>query len=351
MKKRLSLLMCLCIILVLAVTPILTSCSTAPGDSEPGGEEPPEGSESADAEWPETLRMGGASVGGMLYVIVGGYANMVQNFVGINTTVEETGGPVDNIQLIQNKQNEMGAASSGTLYEAWNGEAWADGTEYRDIRAIVPTHPSYSYITFLAKNPINSWDEVPEKTIGYGPQTGTPATQFPKHFEISGISPKKAVYASFGDVQSQLKDGLIDGIIYIASYPYAPQVEMEATMEAGMLAPPPEVIDELVEQHPYFAKGVLPKDSYPSVKEDMDTSVMWTYIIGHKNLPEDLVYEMTKSSYEEVEYLKTALATWDQYMKPEVMLTSPIPLHPGAIKYYREIGLDIPDKLIPPEMK
>ena len=359
MKKRRTFIMSICIVFVLLIMPILSSCSAPKNDSQTSSEAPantesvdtPKSNETDKSNWPKTLRIGGASVGGMLYVVTAGYANMVQEYLGVNTTVEETGGPVDNITLIQSKQNELGTASAGTLYEGWNGEAWANGKKHQDVRALVPTYYQLSYITYLQNNPINSWDELPNKVIGYGPKTGTPATQFPKHFEISGISPKEAVYGTFGDVQNQLKDGLIDGVLYIASLPYAPQVEMEATMEAGMLVPPEDVVDKLVEKYPYFAKDVLKKGAYPSVKEDMTTSVMWTYIVGHKDLPEDLVYEMTKKSYEEVEFLKTSLSTWDQYMKPEVMLTSPIPLHPGAIRYYREVGLDIPDKLIPDEMK
>ena len=105
------------------------------------------------------------------------------------------------------------------------------------------------------------------------------------------------------------------------------------------------------DKYPYFSKGVLPAGSYKSVKEDMHTVVVWMYFIANKKMPDSLAYEITKASFDHVDYLKAGLPTWDRYMKAENMFSSPVPLHRGAIQYYKEIGVKIPARLIPPEGK
>ena len=83
----------------------------------------------------------------------------------------------------------------------------------------------------------------------------------------------------------------------------------------------------------------------------MSTVVVWMYFIANKSMPDSLAYEITKTSFEHVDYLKSGLPSWDKYMKAENMFGSPVPLHRGAVQYYREKGVKLPASLIPPEGK
>ena len=306
---------------------------------------------SADrSSWPKQLRIGGASIGGTQYVGTARFGNMLQEFLKVNATTETSAGPADHIKLINRGEMELGGATSGPLYEGWHGEAWAKGTNYRNVRALVPFYSAFTYVTVLAKSPVKTLKDLDGRKLGVGPRGGTPQTQFPKIFEILGVKPNY-VLGTFGDVQSQLKDGLIEGVAYMAAHPYAAQVELEATHEARLIPPDAATVDAFVKKYPYYSKGVLHTGAYKSVKVDMPTAVVWMYFIANKSMPDSLAYEITKASFEHVDYLKAGLPSWDKYMKAENMFSSPVPLHRGAVQYYREKGVKLPASVIPPEGK
>ena len=302
------------------------------------------------SNWPKQIRIGGASIGGTQYVGTARLGNMIQQFLKVDATTETSGGPADHIKLINRGEMELGGATAGPLYEGWNGEAWAKGTEYQNVRALIPFYPAFTYVTVLASSSVKTLKDLNGKKLGVGPRGGTPQTQFPKIFEILGAKPNY-VLGTFGDIQSQLADGLIEGVAYMAALPYAAQIELEATHEARLVGPDAATADAFVKKYPYFAKGVLPAGSYKSVKVDLPTVVVWMYFITNKNMPDSLAYEITKASFEHVDYLKSGLPTWDRYMKAENMFSSPVPLHRGAVQYYREQGVKLPASLIPPEGK
>lgn len=302
------------------------------------------------AGWPKQIRIGGASIGGTQYIGTARFGNMLQEFLKVNATTETSAGPVDHIKLINRGEMELGGATAGPLYEGWHGQAWAKGQKYQNVRALVPFYAAFTYVTVLANNPVKSLKDLEGRKLGVGPRGGTPQSQFPKIFDILKVKPNY-VLGTFGDVQSQLKDGLIDGVAYMAAHPYAAQIQLEATHEARLVPPDAATIEAFIKKYPYFSKGVLPAGAYKSVKEDMPTMVVWMYFIANKDMPETLAYEITKASFEHVEFLKSGLPSWPRYMKAEHMFTSPVPLHRGAVRYYRETGVKLPASIIPPEAK
>ena len=127
-------------------------------------------------------------------------------------------------------------------------------------------------------------------------------------------------------------------------------MEMEASNEINLLTMTQEDFSKLLEAYPYWTQGVIPKGTYKAAKEDIHVISLWNFAVAHKDLPEELVYDMTKATFEVLPQLANAVKDMAK-TKPEDILYSSVPLHKGAIKYYREIGLTIPDKLIPAEAK
>jgi len=127
-------------------------------------------------------------------------------------------------------------------------------------------------------------------------------------------------------------------------------MEMEASNEINLLTMTQEDFSKLLKAYPYWTQGVIPKGTYKAAKEDIHVISLWNFAVAHKDLPEDLVYDMTKATFEVLPQLANAVKDMAK-TKPEDILYSSVPLHKGAIKYYREIGLTIPDKLIPAEAK
>jgi TRAP-type uncharacterized transport system substrate-binding protein len=93
------------------------------------------------ANWPRSITIGSASIGGVYYVVAGGYAKVIQEKMGIPASNRVTGGPIQNIQLVHAKQVELGLTTMGPAHEALRGIGWAQGTRYDSIRFPGPCTP------------------------------------------------------------------------------------------------------------------------------------------------------------------------------------------------------------------
>ncbi|MFH0957090.1 MAG: TAXI family TRAP transporter solute-binding subunit, partial [Pseudomonadota bacterium] len=162
------------------------------------------------AGWPKSVTIGAAPIGGTYFIWAGGFSKLLNDKMGIPGNVESTGGPVHNVQLIESKSLDFGMITNAPAAEGWAGEGWAKGKKYQNQRAILPLYTTYFQMYSLASTGIKSIKDFEGKSVGVGPIGGTPATYWPKIIETAGVKPKRIVNASSSDLNSQLKDGMLD---------------------------------------------------------------------------------------------------------------------------------------------
>ncbi len=296
--------------------------------------------------WPKSVTIGAAPVGGVFFIWMGGFAKLLNDKMGIPGNVEVTGGPVHNTQLTDAKQIDFGPATAGPLWEGWTGGGWAKGRKHQNIRAIFPMYTSYFQMYSLKRTGIKSLHDLAGKSVGVGPVGGTPATYWPRVFEILGIKPSRMVNAGSADLNSQLKDGMLDANGQTVGLPWGLIHEVETTHETNVYGVSSADADKVIAKHPYLSKAKIPKGYYKGNRDaDIETITIWNFMTVHKDAPEDFVYEVVKKTFENVDILIATHASARE-TKPEAIVHSPIPLHPGAVKYYREKGIRIPEKLI-----
>lgn len=296
-------------------------------------------------EWPKIITIGGAPVGGTGYIYAGGFAKLLHEKMGIVASVEATGGPVHNTQLVDSKEAIFGGVSAPAMYEGWYGLGWSKGKKHQNIRVIFPMYNTYFQIYSLKKSGIKDVQGLNGKSLGVGPVGGTSAMLWPKILETLNIKPSRMINASSSDLNSQLKDGLIDANAQSVGLPWALITEIETTYEINVFGVSKKDMPKVFEKLPYLSPGVIPKGTYKSNKEvDIETLTFWSFYITHKDVPDDFIYEVLKKLYENIDILiathKSARET-----KPEAIIYSPLPLHPGAIRYYKEKGISLPEKL------
>jgi TRAP transporter TAXI family solute receptor len=299
------------------------------------------------ANWPKSVTVGAAPVGGTYFIWAGGFTKLLNDKMGIPGNVESTGGPVHNVQLIEGNKLDFGMVTNGPAAEGWTGEGWAKGKKYQSQRAIFPMYTTYFQMYSLANTGIKSIKDLNGKSVGVGPVGGTPATYWPKIIETAGVKPKRIVNASSADLNAQLKDGMLDSNGQSVGLPWATITEVETLHEANVYGVPDDVADKFIGKHPFFAKGAMPKGTYKSNKDrDIETLTLWNFMVVHKDTPDDFVYEVVKKTFENVDILVAAHKSATE-VKPENVIYSPVPLHPGAVKYYQEKGIKIPENLLP----
>lgn len=208
-------------------------------------------------------------------------------------------------------------------------------------------YTTYFQMYSLAKTGIKGIADLNGKSVGVGPVGGTSAVYLPKIFEAAGIKPSRVVNASSTDLNSQAKDGLIDANGQALGLPWGTITELESTNDVNAYGVPKDVAAKFIEKFPYFSTGIIPKGTYKSnPNSDIPTLTMWNFMTVHKDAPEDFVYEVVKKTFENVDILMAAHKSAEE-VKIGNIQHSPIPLHPGAVRYYKEKGIAIPDKLLP----
>jgi TRAP transporter TAXI family solute receptor len=299
------------------------------------------------AGWPKSVTVGAAPVGGTYFVWAGGFTKLLNDKLQVPGNVESTGGPVHNIQLIEDNKLDFGMVTNGPAGEGWNGTGWAKGKKYQNQRAIFPMYTTYFQMYALKDSGIKSIHDLNGKSVGVGPIGGTPATYWPLIFEVAGVKPGRVVNASSADLNSQLKDGMLDANGQSVGLPWVTITEVETTNEVNVFGVPAADSDAFVAKYPYFSKGVIPKRTYKSNSEhDIVTLTVWNFMVVPKESPDDFVYEVLKAVYENTDILIAAHNSAIE-VKPENIIYSPVVLHPGAIKFYEERGIKLPANLIP----
>jgi TRAP transporter TAXI family solute receptor len=299
------------------------------------------------AGWPKSVTIGAAPIGGTYFIWAGGFSKLLNDKMGIPGNVESTGGPVHNVQLIENKSLDFGMITNAPAAEGWAGEGWAKGKKYQNQRAILPLYTTYFQMYSLAGTGIKSIKDFEGKSVGVGPIGGTPATYWPKIIETAGVKPKRIVNASSSDLNSQLKDGMLDANGNSVGLPWVTITEVETTHDANVYGVPDDVCDKFIAKYPYFAKGIVPKGTYKSNKDkDIETLTLWNFMVVHKDTPDDFVYEVLKNTFGNIDILIAAHNSAVE-IKPENVIYSPVPLHPGAVKFYQEKGIKLPENILP----
>lgn len=307
--------------------------------------------EEAEEEWPSGLTYGTSSMGSTYFILLSGAADMITKYVGVPTAAEATAGPAANVGLIEKREIDFGGATNLVLYQGWNGLAWAEGTKHQRMRAFAPIYPGTWHGMALKESGIKSIHDCDGKIVCSGPTATTPSILTPMVHELFGIEPAKYVALGWTDANSALRDGMVDVIQTLAGLPMPSFTEMATTHDVNIWGIPCEDIPELLEELPLLMETVIPANTLKGQTEELCTIAVWGFMLADKDLPDDLVYEVTKAIAEHVDELIAIHKSGRHIGELEAMATSVIPLHSGAIKYYEEIGIEIPDKLYPPEYK
>lgn len=294
-----------------------------------------------------SVTLGTASTGGTYFVYGGVVASLLTNKnIGLTVSTQQTQGPNQNIVLVSEKKVELGMTTMGVAFHAYTGSAdgWTKGKKYDDIRALFPMYDTPFHFITLAKSGVKSVADLKGKTVGVGPRAGTCGTYFPLMFKSLKID-LTIQYGQASDMGSRLSDGLIAAFPFCAGVPIAAYSELDASREVTFFTFTGAEIAQLKKDIPELSDSIVPKGTYKSLKEDHKTVGVYNFFIVHKDFDADMAYKITKAVLESnAELVKghaagveTVIKNWDK--------NTFLPFHPGAVKYFAEKGIKIPDKL------
>jgi len=310
-----------------------------------GGEQPVDEPQDKETQT-ETINllMGTGGTGGTYYPLGGGMANVWNdNIEGLNVTVQSTGASVENIRLLSKGEADLVMAMNGPAIRAVNGEGEWEGTPVDNIAAVGVIYPEVMQVVALKDSGIKTIADLKGKRVSIGPAGSGTASAALKILEAYGIDPDKDIEKfqdTFADAARKLKDGNLDVAFAVLAVPAANIVDITTAKPVTIVDIEGESLDKLLEIAPAFSPYEIPAGTYDGQDEPAQTVSQWAVLYVKKDLPEDLVYDLTKVMYEKTEDIAAAHARGEQIsIENAIKGIEPVPFHPGAVKYYKEKGL------------
>ncbi len=264
----------------------------------------------------------------------------------IRATASVGGGSASNARKVGTGEAPFSLSTSSTVYYAVKGERMFK-QKYPDIMAWGTLHKLYADFLVKANSKIKTFSDLKGRKIAIGEPGSGDAVAAEDILKAAGLW-DLVIKVKVGDPQSMdlLKLGKVDAIIHHTAAPNPNFYSFSTTTPIRALNMPDDVIAKLVDMG-YYAKGVIKAGTYKGTDKDANVVVLPVVMIVNKNLPENVVYEMTKVVWEHFDEIVEA-APFLKVVDPKNVLGGiPVPLHPGAYKYFKEKGFEIPDRLKP----
>jgi hypothetical protein len=295
------------------------------------------------------VTIGTGGITGVYYPTGGAIAKIVntkKDEYNIRCTVEATGGSVFNVNAILKSDLDFGVVQSDRQYQAVNGLAeWKDSGPQKNLRAVFSIHPETFFIVASESSGIKTFTDLKGKRVAVGNPGSGQRQNFIDILTEYGMS--HADFAKAEDLKpaespKMLQDGRIDAFIYTVGNPAGMIKEATAGREKVRLIPIDDAqLTTLVKKYPYYVKAKIPVAFYEQAvnKEDVPTFAVNATFVTRADMPDDVVYAITKEVFDNLEDFKKLHEAFSGLNKQEMILGLSAPIHPGAMKYFKEAGL------------
>jgi len=296
-----------------------------------------------------TIATGG--IGGVYYYYGSVIASILNNYTDIRANAIQTAASIDNLLLIRDRGVEYCATTlPDSAYLAYTSQHPKFANKTAPIAILWAMYPNYLHIVTKASTGIKTIYDLKGKRVSTGaPGSGTEVNAL-SVLQLVGIDPAKdfAKWEKLGAQESAkaLADGTIDAFFWSGGLPTGSIVELSALLKQRgdqivLISIPDDVIKAYAEKYPgVAARGVIPASVY-GAPQDAVTLAYWNFFVCHKDLPADVAYKITKAVFEHLDILhKSVAAAKDTNLQNALIaLGGEIPYHPGALKYFCEVGL------------
>jgi uncharacterized protein len=259
---------------------------------------------------------------------------------GVRSQVQATKASVENLNLLQEGRGEIAFSlgDSVKLGVEGNTEAGFPGPLDK-LRGIAAIYPNYIQIVASAESGIETLEDLAGKSLSVGaPASGTEINAR-TIFEAAGMSYDdlgRVEYLPFAESVELIKNRQLDATLQSAGLGVASIRDLAASVDINVVAVPAEIVESI--GSPYLA-ATIPAGTYDGQEEDVPTAAVGNFLVSHDEVSEDLAYQMTKLLFENLDRLSAAHAAAGGIDPANALEGMPLPLHPGAERYYQEAGL------------
>lgn len=288
------------------------------------------------------LIMGTAGTSGTYYVVGAAMGAAVSNVnPALNVIVQPTKGSIENLNLANTNDIQLGFSNSDGVYWAITGTGNYAKTGKLNIQQVMYLYKSQGQMAAMKSSGITSYADLKGKKVNLGPSGQTVVEISKSILRAYGIDPEKDITPFYLNVEegfNKLKDGEIDATFWCAAYPTAGMINASSTSDVVLVDVDKNILAEVCAANPYYDSGIIPAGTYKGQTKDINVVVMNTELFASADAPEEAIYEFVKTALENKDdYVNAHVSA--QEITPENAARVNLDVHPGAMRYYKEKGL------------
>jgi TRAP transporter TAXI family solute receptor len=258
----------------------------------------------------------------------------------VKTQVQATKASVENLILLQQGRGEIAFTLGDSLKAAWDGDEEAGFKKKLDkLRTIGAIYPNYIQIVATAESGVKTLADLKGKSLSVGaPKSGTELNSR-AILSAAGMSYKdmgKVEYLPFAESVDLMKNRQLAATLQSAGLGVASLKDLSTSTEINVVAVPKDVVEKI---GPPFVPVVIPAGTYAGQDKDVPTAAVVNYLVTSADVSDDVAYQMTRLIFDSLPELANAHVAGKEIKLETAANGSPVPLHPGAIRYYKEKGL------------
>ena len=263
---------------------------------------------------------------------------------GIRCSVESTGGSVSNLNAIRNGAIDFGISQSDWQYHAYNGTGFfSDQKPFKELRSVFSLYSETFTIAVLEKSNIKKIDDITGKRVNFGPQGSGMYATMEVLMGVKGWTKQNfsaVTYLQPSEQPKALCEGKIDVMIYASGNPNGVLQEATQACKVRIISIDREVIDRLIQSNSFYVKAIIPGGMYAGNPSNIETFGVKASLVTSEKTNADVVYNITKAVFENFDNFKTLHPVFSSLKKEDMVREgNSAPLHPGALKYFKEAKL------------
>jgi TRAP transporter TAXI family solute receptor len=292
------------------------------------------------------ISIGTGGTGGVYYPLGGGLAAALSKYVpGVEATAEVTAGSIANLQLIGAGKSELAFTMADAAWDAYNG---LDKFKEKKVglRTLAVFYPNRMHVVTVEGTGINKFADLKGKRVSTGAPVSGTEVMADRLLEALGIGRNDFTRERLSVAESvnALKDGKIDAFFWVGGVPTAAVSDLASTPGKKIkLIDHGDGADKMRNKYgPIYVKNKILANAYPGEAHDTTNVDVWNLLVVPENADEKLVYEITKTLFEKKDDLvKVHKDAGFLDLNNQITGASPIPFHPGALRYFKEKGLKV----------
>ncbi len=284
---------------------------------------------------------------GVYYPLGGGIANILSKYVpGFSANAEATAGSVANLQLMGAKKSDIALSMADAAWDGFKGQGKFTGGAV-PVRTLMVAYPNRMHVVSVEGRGINTFADLKGKRVSTGAPNSATEVMAARVLEAYGLDPEKDIRKERldpGKSADAIKDGKLDAFFWVGGLPTSSVTDLGATPGTKLkLVDHAEAVDKMNQKYGnLYIRDMIPAKTYPGQESGNANATVWNLIVARGDLPEQVAYNIVKTIFDKREDLIRVHGEARNFdLKYQTNAATPIPYHPGAIKFFAEKGIKL----------